>query len=484
MQYPAIRLKSAAWIAVAVLAACSDVDPITQPSAKSLRGTADATVFHTATTLAVPGTIQLSSSLFTNQYHPIIWSSSDENILTVTGAGLVTAKGVGTARIRAFNGVDKEVFPFEVTQGQTSDTSAATPVDTTTQTTSGTPTTPPPPPPTGDVAGRLLGTIVTTSELTSLGGAFADYERNFVTYDEQQWAANGARWDLIDYYDRALIYYAWYRRTGDPKYLSRANAVALDYRRNYVEAAAYLIQPHWSMLDGVALHYLMTGDEASRTAVGQIADLFTGLTYRDDIGVRGRTDNRVQARYIMAVLLAHQIQAPSLGVQAGGINGGHDWATELRRALPLILGTQDADGAWRLSSCGDGGPATVHPFTTGLLMDALTRYYDLFEPDPRIPPAIRRAADYLWANDWLPGSSAFKYIERVCPSEGGPDAAPDLNNLIVSGFAWTYRMSGDPTYKQRAEAIFDGAVANAWISPTKQFNQVYSSSVRILRDLR
>lgn len=335
-------------------------------------------------------------------------------------------------------------------------------------------------PPTGDLATRIIGATISKNETKALGGSFSQYEDNFVTYDEQQWTTNGANWAQMNYYDRALIYYVWYRRTGDAKYLSRANALALDYRKNYLEAANYIVQAHWSMLDGMAIHYLTTGDEASRTAIGKVADMFTGLTYRDQIGTRTGTDNRVQARYIMALLLANQIQAPSVGIASGGIPGGHDWAAELRRALPMILSTQDADGAWRLSDCGDGGPRAVHPFTTGLLMDALSRYYDLFEADPRIPPAIKRAADYLWANDWVSTERAFKYIERVCPTEGGPTPSADLNNLIVNGFAWTYKMSGDVTYKQRADEIFAGAVAGAWISPSKQFNEVYSSSYRYL----
>jgi len=335
-------------------------------------------------------------------------------------------------------------------------------------------------PPTGDLVSRIMGTTISTAEAKALGGSFAQYETNFVTFDEQQWSTNGANWAVMDYYDRAMIYYAWYRRTGDAKYLSRANAVALDYRRNYLEAASFLIQPHWSMLDGVAVHYLTTGDEASRTAIGRIGDLFTGLGYRDNIGSKTSTDNRVQARYITALMLANLVNAPSTGVPAGGIPGGHDWAAELRRALPLILSTQDSDGAWRLSDCGDGGPRAVHPFTTGLLMDALTRYYDVFEADARILPAIKRAADYLWANDWLATDRAFKYVERVCPNEGGPQPAPDLNNLIVNGYAWVYKQTGDATYKQRADDIFAGAVAGGWISPSKQFNQVYSSSFRYL----
>jgi len=375
----------------------------------------------------------------------------------VSSDGVVTATAAGNATIAAI--VDGVTGSASLTVNQ--------PVTT-------------PPPPTGDAASRVLGVTPSSTEVRSLGGMFSQYEDNFVTFDEQQWATNGPRWDLIDYYDRAMIYYAWNRRTGDSKYLSRANAVAVDYRKNYLEAASYLIQPHWSMLDGVAMHYLTTGDEASRTAIGRIGDLFTGLSYRDNIGGRTTTDNRVQARYIVALLLSNLIQAPSTGVPAGGIPGGHDWAAELRRALPLILSTQDADGAWRMSDCGDGGPRAVHPFTTGLLLDALTRYYDIFEADPRIVTAVKKGADYLWANDWIPASAAFKYVERVCPAEGGPSAAPDLNNLIVNGYAWVYKQTGDATYKQRADAIFGGAVAGAWLSPTKQFNQVYSSSFRYL----
>ena len=323
----------------------------------------------------------------------------------------------------------------------------------------------------------LVGPYVPVWAAAGLGQAFGRYERDFVTYDERQWAATGPSWADIDYYDRAAIYYARYARTGDLKYLTRANAVAVDYRTKYLEANNYAIQAHWSMLDGVALHYLATGDEKSRTAVGKVADLFTGLAYRDNIGRRSETDNRVQARYLVALLLADAIGAPSVGIGAPvGLPGGHNWKAELRRALPLVLATQDKDGAWR-PACRQTKPVT-HPFTTGLLFDALARYYDLFEPDPRIPPAIKAAADYLWASDWMPTARAFKYVGARCAGEGEPVAAPDLNNLIVNGFAWTYKQSGDVVYRRRADEIFAGAIAGAWINPAKQFNQVYSSSHR------
>jgi len=477
-----------------VLAGCSDAEvlaPTANPTVKAsfaeYGGEGD------TVKVAVGESVQLESSLYTNVYHPILWTSSNPDVAAVSyWHGTLTAKADGDVVVTATNGGEQQAFRVRVGEQVAS--------------TGDQPEEPPPhpedppahtedppatggdtvttidarPPMTGDLATRLLGQTTTADQVRSLGSVYSQYEDNFTRYDDVQWAAYGTRWDLFNYYDRAMIYYAWNRHTGDPKYLARANAVALDYRRNYIEAARYLISPHWAMLDGVAMHYLTTGDEASRTAVGRVGDLFTGLSFRESIGSRTGTDNRIQSRYIETLLLAQQIQAPSTGVPAGGISGGHDWAAELRRALPLILSTQDADGAFRLSDCGDGGPRAVHPFTTGLLMDALTRYYELFEADARILPAVKRAADYLWANDWIPSAAAFRYIERQCPSEGGPGAAPDLNNLIVNGYAWVYKQTGDITYKQRADAIFAGAVNGAWLSPTKQFNQVYSSSLRYM----
>jgi hypothetical protein len=182
---------------------------------------------------------------------------------------------------------------------------------------------------------------------------------------------------------------------------------------------------------------------------------------------------------LVALLLANSIGAPSLGIGAPvGIPGGHNWAKELRRALPMILSTQEADGAWR-PACKETKPVT-HPFTTGLLLDALIRYHDTFDPDPRILPSVQRAVDYLWDHDWIPRARSFKYVGGECPAEGGPVPAPDLNNLIVNGFAWVYRETGDEKYKQRADQIFAGAVTGAYIAPAKQFNQTYSLAYRYL----
>lgn len=313
------------------------------------------------------------------------------------------------------------------------------------------------------------------------GGPFAQYESDFRKLDDEQWRECGPAWDCINYYDRAAIYYAWWRHTGNRKYLDRANAVAVDYRENYLEASKYGASFHWAMMDGVALHYLATGDTMSLIAVGKVAD---GFAYHTRIvGGKKDNDNRIQARILVGLLLAQKLSAPSTGLPDPiGIPGGNNWSAKLRQALTSILTTQDADGAWRFGRCNGTPPFfTTHPFTIGLLLDALARYHDLFEADPRILPAVQRTADYLWANDWLPRARAFKYLGQECPGEGGPTPAPDLNNLIVNGFAWVYHQTGNATYRQRADEIFAGALTtDAAAEDAKHFNQQYTSSLRYI----
>jgi hypothetical protein len=313
------------------------------------------------------------------------------------------------------------------------------------------------------------------------GGAFARYERDFRAADEKQWKECGPRWDCINYYDRAAIYYAWWRHTGDKKYLERANAVAVDYRTNYLEANNYGASFHWAMMDGVAMHYLATGDTMSLIAVGKIGDNFA--YHGNKLGGKEGMDNRIQARYLVAVMLALKLHAPSTGIGGSiGIPGGNDWPKKLRDGLTRILSTQEPTGAWKFGRCNGTPPFfTTHPFTVGLLLDALTRYSNLFEQDPRILPAVRRGVDYLWEHDWLRGPRAFKYVEEVCPGEGGPSPAADLNNLLVNGYAWVYHETGDMEYRQRADEIFAGSVnAGAAGGDAKHFNQQYSSSIRYL----
>ena len=86
----------------------------------------------------------------------------------------------------------------------------------------------------------------------------------------------------------------------------------------------------------------------------------------------------------------------------------------------------------------------------------------------------------MWRDDWLSASTAFKYVGIDCPGEGGTNPAPDLNNLIVNGFGFIWRTTGDATYRSRADLMVTGAINSGATYYTKQFNQIYTSSYRYL----
>ncbi len=322
------------------------------------------------------------------------------------------------------------------------------------------------------VATGIVGPTVTTAATAAAGTIVAQYETNFRTYADQHWTQGGAAWEE-NYYDRAKIYYAWWVRTGEVVYWQRATAMALAYRRDYLEANGYRPSAHWSQIEGIALHYWLTGDEASRIAVGRVGDVFNLPYYMDNLGnVAGEMDNRIQARTLLALLTASQLQASS---QTGVV-----WSARLSLALDRILSSQDASGAYRFTlptwQCGYN-----KPFMVGLLNDALIKYHASFSADTRIPGAVQRSVDYMWAYDWNATARAFVYLDGPCPGyDEGQVPAPDLNNMIVGGFGWTYRQTGNSMYRDRAEQIFAGGVTQAWLTGSKQFNENYTSSFHYL----
>jgi hypothetical protein len=315
----------------------------------------------------------------------------------------------------------------------------------------------------------LLAPEVAVSTVTAQGGVYSTYEANFTKYAAQHWTSEGASWEAANYYDRAEIFYNWYNRTGDDSYLDKANALAINYRDNYLQANDYAPSAHWSQIAGVALHYVATGDEASRTAVGRVADTFAVPYYLAGAGdaTQLEMDNRVQARTLEAFIYAAELDAPS--------GKGLNWNTLAQQTLDKILSTQDADGAYRFDTYG----GNVKPFMTGMLNDTLIDYYNMVEADPRIVTAVKKSLDYLWTNCWDEATQSFKYLENAYGGEPD-DPSPDLNNMITAGFGWVYKMTGDETYKERGDQVFAGGVEGAWLEGSKQFNEQYTSSLKYL----
>ena len=329
------------------------------------------------------------------------------------------------------------------------------------------------------------------SATRTLGSPFAKYDTDFKKYADRHWKARADAWQE-NYYDRSLVYYVAWMRSGDPEYWRRGTMIALKYRREYVERNNYGSSPHWAQLRGLELHYLLTGDTLSRRAVPGIfaqhlvsytMPKANGKAHVEDTNV-SYMENRIQARVLQAALSSWRMQASFK--RAGGYGGEMSpatWPTRLRDILNKVLSTQNADGSWSwVQICG--GQLN---YMVGMLNDVLIAYYTDFEPDPRIPLAIERANEYLWTTQWLPNAKAFKYASVPCspnPSGrnvGGPTPAGDLNGLLIASYGWLYQHTGDPKWRTRGDAILAGLVAPRWASNytgSKQFNQAYTSSFK------
>lgn len=329
----------------------------------------------------------------------------------------------------------------------------------------------------------FTGPALSVADAEVLGGPFARYENDFRLYEPRRWETDGSDWGAANYYDRARIYYVWYARTGDTTYLTKANAVALDYRRNYIEAENYGTSAYWAMIDGLALHYVATGDTASRTAVGYIANTLSAPYYLDQLAdtlAPAEMDARTQARVLSAFVLAHRLDAPSRDPGYTNAHGG--WAGLARSSLDEILRSQSPSGGYPKSVGGTSSQSPfqcgyVKPFMDATLDEALIQYHTHFEKDARILPAVRRNLDFLWANAWDPGSRSYVYLTGPCGGSG-PGPAPDLTNMMTPPFGWVYLMTRDTVYRSRGDQSFSGGVAGAYLLSSKQFNQAYWTSWR------
>lgn len=335
----------------------------------------------------------------------------------------------------------------------------------------------------------LVGPTKTVAETAALGPAFAAYDAKFDQLIAVIESGAPEKWE-DNYYDRGKVYYARHARTGDPKWLTRANAITLKYRDEYLVPNAYQASPHWSLVRGLEIHHRLTGDEVSRTAVAGMFGAHYGYTIpRDgrpkapiaDTGI-GDMENRIQARVLHAALSSYRMQATYTRPDGwGGTFGPDRWPTILREILNAILSTQNADGSWSwFHICG--GQLN---YMVGLLNDVLIEYFRDFEADPRIPTAIEKANEFLWSTQWHAADQAFKYCSVICnpnwngTAVGGHEPAGDLNGLFLASFGWLRQHTGDAKWRTRGDEILTGLVRHA--QPySKQFNQAFAESYRYL----
>jgi hypothetical protein len=326
---------------------------------------------------------------------------------------------------------------------------------------------------------RAVGPTVGVVEADAFN---AQWQSRFHAIGDPKWTYHLSTYTSIDhnlaidrnFYDRSLAYFAYWVRSGNAEAFKRGIHYAIVYREKYARIYNYKLQPHNIMIEGEALLYRLLGDDEGRRGASLNA------VYLRDSWLPKLQDptwqysaNRPMARVIEAFITALQVDAPS-----------GNWPSELRKALTAFLAHQSPDGGYRYpAQCN-----MSNNFQTGLWNDALIRYWEEFEQDPRILTAVQRNNDWMWNTQWVASGGGFKYSEGPCslPGAGGnTNPAPDLNLLIVNAFGFVYQQTRDAKYRQQGDVVFNEGIKRAWLGGTpaqgdKQFNQQYRSAFRYL----
>lgn len=278
------------------------------------------------------------------------------------------------------------------------------------------------------------------------------------------------------YYDGQLVFYRiadYLNADGADKarwhaYAERARDI---YVRGYLEPNDFAAAGYMRFAHGLYTEWRTTGSEEARRRLIRLRD-------EPAYSVPRKAADWHHHKYSREI--AYAIQANVLAEKAGEPRRNPHMSTLVDLALNHVR-------IWCTGRYVDSDPDWhfVQAFMAGLTATALIEYHE-HTPDPRIPPAIRRLADWLWTNMWVAdvegtGHGAFRYVNRAVDGVGDPTPAPDLNMLIAPMYVWLYRETGERAYRYRAELVFAGGVALADFSSGKQFNQNYRNSFDFVR---
>ncbi len=262
------------------------------------------------------------------------------------------------------------------------------------------------------------------------------------------------------YYDAARVHYQIADYIGDPYFLTYAQAAVHVYRDRYVLPNDGGVPGYWKFTEGLRMDFDRTGHPASQDAVVRLSN----RAWAQDTQPLEWSESEGLSREIAYATMAH-LDARALGEPP---------RSRLEDMIDQMIGPGGHFDQWFEGEMVEN----FAPFMFGLSAEALMRYYEEVQNDPRILPALRTGADFIWEHAWDPVHEAFYY--RYDNQLLGAGSA-DLNLLIAPVYAWLYHYTGNPVYRDRGDQVFAGGVKKAWLSGYKQFNQNYRSSFEYVR---
>ncbi|AHG89512.1 Ig domain protein group 2 domain protein [Gemmatirosa kalamazoonensis] len=353
--------------------------------------------------------------------------------------------------------------------------------------------------PTYLVSTRWTG-VTYAAKTTAPTAVMTQFEGDYTRLEAADWTSCGPKFDCSRTagYDRAYILYQAWQRTGNPTDWYHATAVAADYLKTYVIPNG-APTAWWSQTEGVAVHYWATGDEMSRYQLRKMAEMLAWMVRPGYAAYMGGTygDDRFRAKAFTAAVDAWMIgiinqpaDAANYYKSMGAPNtyyASYLTQSTLGTWVTALLSTQRTNGQFggRYYSYGTWSPDSggQSNYMVGMLLESLIRYHTEIKADTRIPPAVKKCIDDLWAREWDAPAQGFQYHSLRGTDEGGTTQAkaspqPGLNALILPAFAWYARISGNSaTYRSRTDAIIAGLASptsrNWWPYSGKAFDQAY-----------
>jgi len=303
----------------------------------------------------------------------------------------------------------------------------------------------------------------------------------------RHWGEYLSRRDLKDaerlnavYYDAARVFYQIADYTGeDDPWIDYAEKAESIYLENYARPNQFRTSGYWRFPHGLYQRWRRAPNDENKHFLRAIRDkpAYSDIEIRDE-----KQWHRVRFSREIAYAINSHITALRAGLD--GKAEALDQYIDAALAHLEIWRTGDFlhnQDKWQLRQ----------PFMFGLTGEALISYAEYRSEQgketPRIPRALAATADWFWDNMWVPnidgrGHGAFHYLDRNLEGVGRREPAPDLNLLIAPVYAWLYKETGDPAYRQQADAIFAGGVSLACLEcAAKIFHQNYRISFDYLK---
>jgi hypothetical protein len=310
----------------------------------------------------------------------------------------------------------------------------------------------------------LVGSVEsgTAADTPIPAGALNAWTRHMVAYGQRHCrvlaTAKGDPALAATYYDMLRVIYQIADYTMDSSWNTCALTARNVYRDWYVIRNNGHVPGYWNFTTGLRIDFARTGDAVSKEAAILLS---RNAAYAADLTPLGWTVSADRSREVAYAILSY-IDAEALG------------EPRRTRRSQLVDQAYGHLNQWFIAHTWQGETRTLKqfsPFMVGLTAHSLIRDWEQTH-DSRLIPALRLAADSLWANAWIPSDRAMFY-DALSAGSQPRRGAPDLNLLIAPMYAFLYRHTGETKYRDQADALFAGGVARAWLDGAKQFNQSY-----------